>query len=174
MSDNVLISKIRELETEADSQLDVHLPVVRSSSGAKYYAKIGRRSEQEQYVGEAESLQHMANGAPGICPLVLFSGVTEDGLPYFISEYKDLSGLSTETSRQLAKRLATEMHRHKSGNGKFGFHVPTFCGPTRLANGWFDTWEECYDALIRGLLDGLRNSGGNEEVCQKGELVRQM
>lgn len=173
MASNVLVSKIRELQGEADSQLDVHLPVVRSSSGAKYYAKIGSRSEQEQYVGEAESLKHMSSGAPSICPFLLSSGVTDDALPYFISEYKELSALSTESSQKLAKRLATEMHRYKSENGKFGFHVPTFCGPTRLANGWYDTWEECYFAHIGGLLEGLRKVEGNKELCEKGELVRQ-
>jgi len=173
MASNVLVSKIRELQGEADSQLDVQLPVVRSSSGAKYYAKIGSRSEQEQYVGEAESLKHMSSGAPSICPFLLSSGVTDDALPYFISEYKELSGLSTESSQKLAKRLATEMHRYKSENGKFGFHVPTFCGLTRLANGWYDTWEECYFAHIGGLLEGLRSVEGNKELCEKGELVRQ-
>jgi len=173
MASKILASIITELQGEADANLDVNLPIVRSSSGAKYYAKIGSRSEQEQYVGELESLKHMSVGAPGICPLVLSSGVTDDGLPYFISEYKDVSGLSVESALKLARRLATEMHKYKSKSRKFGFHVPTFCGPTRLANGWYDTWEECYDALIGGLLDGLGKVRGNKVLCEKGELVRQ-
>lgn len=170
----ILLSKIRELEGEAGAQFDVRVPIVRSSSGANYFAKIGKPTEHEQYRGEIESLKHIASAAPGICPNVLSSGSTADGRPYCISEYKDLHRLSSTSAQVLAKRLATEMHKHKSHNSKFGFAVPTFCGATRLANGWYDTWDECYDALIGGLLDGLAKQGGScNALRNKGQQIRE-
>ena len=71
----------------------------------------------------------------------------------------------------LAERLAKELHAHTSSEG-YGFHVPTFCGSTRLNNGFYDTWEECYDAMIRDLLQSLRLRPGNTILCEKGERVR--
>lgn len=174
MAEGILLDKLREVEGEADATFDVNLPTIKSSSGATYYAKAGSHSEKEQYSGESESLKHIYAAAPGLCPRVLSSGVNPDpdGTPYFISDYLDFSRLTTATTAKLAERLSKELHQHKSPNGRFGFDVPTFCGATRLENGWYDTWEACYDALIGGLLDGLSKKGSNKELCEKGGLVR--
>jgi len=175
MSDNLLLlEKLRELESDAD--FDFNLPQVKSSSGVSYYAEVGSSSEHDRefFAGEIESLKAIAVCAPGLAPRVLSSGVGDDGRPYFISEYKHLSRLTTASANRLAVRLATELHakRNESPSG-FGFHVPTFCGATRLKNGWYETWEECYSALIGDLLEGLRKRSANKVLCQKGELVRQ-
>ncbi|KAF8922098.1 fructosamine kinase PKL/CAK/FruK [Mucidula mucida] len=94
--------------------------------------------------------------APGLAPLVLASGIS-DGRPYFISEYKDMGRLSEKSGQELGKRLALELHQYTSNKG-FGFHVPTFCGATRMKNGWYETWEECYSEMIKDLLDALRST----------------
>lgn len=118
--------------------------------------------------------------------------------PFFISEYKDMSPLTERSGAILGKRLATEMHGYTSpnpspspnygvegveggatgatgatGSGfKFGFGVPTFCGATRLRNGWYDTWESCFDVLIGDLLSTLDARGGYAELCRRGQDVR--
>ena len=105
-----------------------------------------------------------------------------DGLrPFFISEYKDMSPLTERSGEILGRRLATEMHGYTSPNyhgvegaegAGFGFGVPTFCGATRLRNGWYDTWERCFDVLIGDLLSTLEARGGYAELCRRGRDVR--
>ena len=92
-------------------------------------------------------------------------------MPYFLSEYKDIGSLSTTTAEVLGKRLATELHTHKSENG-YGFQVPTYCGATRQDNGWFETWPACFDALIGGLADKLEAQGCYENLCKQVTQVR--
>jgi fructosamine-3-kinase len=167
-----LITLAQQLDPSA--ALTYSPPRITSSNGAVYYAKLGSPSEQPKDTAEIASLNAIHDAAPGLAPRVLLSGTLEDtDQPYMITEYKDLSSLSGAASKRLAVRLATEMHRYKSPNGMFGFEVPTFCGPTRQANGWSEAWKECYDKLIGGLLEGLREKG-YEEVCEKGEQVRRM
>ena len=167
-----LLTHLKHLEPEA--YFNYRSPLVFSSSGASYYTKLGLPSEKEQYTGESESLKAIEAAAPGLAPKVLTSGVNDsDGTPFFISEYKHISTLTSNGSQKLAERLAKELHAYTSSQG-YGFHVPTFCGPTRLKNGFFETWEQCYDTMIGDLLEGLRHrSGINATLCHKGELIRQ-
>ncbi len=180
------------------------LPQISSSSGKTYFAKVGSPKEKEQYVGEAESLRAMSLAAPGIAPSLLAFGFVDkngeeikttgegggedhhtnssgpdDGRPFFISEYKDMSPLTERSGRILGRRLATEMHNYTSpnyglleGGGGFGFGVPTFCGATRLRNGWYETWERCFDVLVGDLLSTLEARGGYSELCRRGQDVR--
>jgi protein-ribulosamine 3-kinase len=182
---------------EPGAQFNGGLPQISSSSGKTYFAKVGSPKEKEQYVGEAESLKAMALAAPGLVPsLLAFGFVDENGeeieidggadsdasrlRPFFISEYKDMSPLTERSGAILGKRLATEMHGYTSPNygvegataGGFGFGVPTFCGATRLRNGWYDTWESCFDVLIGDLLSTLEARGGYAELCRRGQDVR--
>lgn len=171
MANDFISSKIAELELHS-GKLEFNLPLVKSSSSGKsYFAKIGSSSESEQFKGEIESLRHINLAAPNLAPRVLSEGINEEGRPYCISDYKHLGSLTTASATKLATRLATELHTYKSDKG-FGFEVPTFCGPTRLRNGWFDTWEACYDALIGDLLQGLAARSANKALCEKGEAVR--
>ncbi|KZT75010.1 Ketosamine-3-kinase [Daedalea quercina L-15889] len=155
-------------------------PPIQSSSGQGYIGKIGSTSQIEQFIGEAESLRAINIAAPGLAPKLLAAGVFDEetaendgetGKPYFLCEYKDMGTLTDSAAKVLGKRLATELHGYKSTMG-FGFHVPTFCGATRQANGWFDTWEQCFDALIGGLFDTLKKRGGYETLCKQGDGVR--
>ena len=132
----ILSQKLSEIETGAEFRFS--LPVVTSlTSGKQYYAKSGRPSERDQYIGEAESLKHIYRAAPGLAPKVLSSGLDDNGHPYMISEYLDIRRHDGNTLKKLATRLATELHKHKSDKG-FGFDVPTFCGATRQDNGWYE------------------------------------
>lgn len=154
---------------EPDAEFTGTLPKIRSSSGKIYFCKFGQPRDEEQYVGEAESLKAIQIAAPGLAPSVLRSGVN-DSQPYFISEYKELGNLTEQTSITLAKRLATELHAYKSLKG-FGFAVPTYCGATHLKNGWFESWDKCYSAMITDLLSQLRKRGDYTDLCNKGDAV---
>lgn len=175
---------LKQLEhIEPDARFSGDLPLVTSSSGKTYFAKAGSPREREQYVGEAESLRAMALAAPGLVPSLLAFGFVDEngevidrdgeGSPFFISEYKHLTPLTERSGSTLGRRMATEMHDHASPNGCYGFEVPTFCGATRLRNGWYETWERCFDVLVGDLLSTLEARGGYSDLCGKGQEVRQ-
>ena len=184
---------LKRLErVEPGAQFSGGLPQILSSSGKTYYAKAGSPKEKEQYIGEAESLRAMALAAPNLAPSLLAFGFIDgtgeetdgDGdasaSPFFISEYKDMSPLTERSGAILGRRLATEMHSYTSpsrgldseGVGAFGFGVPTFCGATRLCNGWYETWEACFDVLVGDLLSTLETRGGYSDLCRRGQDVR--
>ena len=169
MSISQFIQEVLE-EIEPNAIFTGPLPKVKSSNGKTYFVKMGSPSEAEQYIGEAESLKAMGAGAPGLVPAVYKCGM-KDGRPYFISDYKEMG--SGKAASVLAKRLATEMHRYANPNGKFGFEIPTYCGATRLQNGWFDTWEECYSSMMKDLVNQLKKRGKFTEVCNKADRVIQ-
>ncbi|KAK7058375.1 hypothetical protein VNI00_002009 [Paramarasmius palmivorus] len=157
---------------ESDAEFTGTIPKIRSSTGKAFFVKQGSPSESEQYTGEAESLKAIHRAAPGLAPMVLASGISDDNKPYFISEYKDITSLGEDASKTLAKRLATELHVYKSTEG-FGFSVPTYCGATRMENGWFESWEKCYAAKIEELLKELRSRGHRyQALCEKGERIK--
>lgn len=176
MMDKIFLPHLQAIEPHA--QFTFKSPVIESSLGRKYYAKVGSLSEREQFVGEAESLRAIHNAAPGLAPQV-FAAVNPDDStaaserPYFLSEYRDITSLASnpKAGEELGRRLAAELHAHKSTEG-FGFHVPTFCGATRQENGWHQSWEECYSAMIGSLLTKLRDKGKFSELCTKGDQVR--
>ena len=165
----ILLEKLQQLEP--DTEFTGIPPKIQSSSGKTYFAKIGSLLEKEQYVGEVESLKAIESAAPGLAPNILSFGVGTDDRPYFVSEYKDLGRIDDETGKVLAKRLATELHTHQSAQG-FGFHVPTYCGATRLKNGWFQSWEKCFSTMIGDLLSELANRRYYGELCSRGEEIR--
>ncbi|KAJ3531510.1 hypothetical protein NM688_g7564 [Phlebia brevispora] len=151
---------------------------VRSSSGKEYFVKTGMPGEKEQFIAEAECLKAIHTAAPGLAPRLLECSVVSKeiadnerdvGKLVWVSEYKSMGSLTDGPARILAKRLAGELHAYKSTKG-FGFSVPTFCGPTRQDNGWYDSWEKCYDALIAGLLAKLPSR--YTELHSKGEEIR--
>ena len=147
---------------------------VQSSTGREYFFKSGPPVEAEQYNGEAESLKALNAAAPGLAPEFI-AYVPPDpaddrgGGCYWVSQYRNMGPLTESAARKLGKRLATEVHRHKSTQG-FGFGVPTFCGRTKQYNGWFDTWEKCFDAQVGSLIDRLPARYG--ELKRKGAELR--
>ncbi|QRV97228.1 ketosamine-3-kinase [Ceratobasidium sp. AG-Ba] len=152
MSDkSFLIGKLKQLFPE-ETFTSSGGPRISSSSGSAYYAKAGSSNESEQYRAETRSLELMHAAAPGLCPRVLLA--------------------SHEASKTLARRLASELHASKSENGKYGFECPTFCGATKVDNGWYDTWQDAYSAMIGGLLDKLEKRGSYQELCARGREVQ--
>jgi protein-ribulosamine 3-kinase len=158
---------------------------IESSSGIAYFAKLGHHaSDYEQWAGEAAALTAMHEAAPGIAPRLLAFGVTNDagedvesesgaGRPYFLSTYSDHGRLTNTAAIALGRRLGAEMHRYTSPNGKFGFEVPTYCGSTKFTNGWYDTWAECYSAMIGQMLGYLKQEGRFASLQKKGKELQE-
>jgi len=167
----LILQKLGEIEPAASFK--GRLPKIQSSDGGLYFCKIGSPAEALQYAGEAKSLEIMDAAAPGLVPKLLSFSTTESGEPVWISEYKDIAPLNNNAAILLAKRLATELHQKTNSEG-FGFSIPTYCGATKLENGWFSTWAECYSAMIGDLLGQLEKKGRYQDLCQKGQQVRDM
>jgi protein-ribulosamine 3-kinase len=165
-----IIRKLQEIEPIAS--FSGLLPRVISSTGVSYFVKFGSPLEQAQYAGEAESLKAIEDAAPSLSPHLFLSGILESGAPYFVSEYKEIVSLSTSAAVILAKRIATELHRPKPTTPGFGFSIPTYCGITKLSNGWFQRWDECYNAMIGDLLIQLEHKGGFDVLCGKGKIIQ--
>lgn len=134
---------------------------------------MGRERDTEQYTGEAESLRAMHAACPGICPRVFECLVDQvTGCPIFISEYKSMGPLDKRNAAELGRALA-DMHRNgRSPTGQFGFAIPTYCGATRMRNGWADTWGKTFDRMTGDLLQTLQDRGEFEELCRLGGQVR--
>lgn len=149
-------------------------PRISSSSGASYYGKVGSPNEVDQYRAETRSLKLMSAAAPGLCPSIILASQDREK-PFMISKYLELSSLSSSpgAAKILARRLATELHTSKSQNGRYGFECPTFCGATRIDNGWYETWADAYSAMIGGLLDKLEIRGAQNELCARGREVQE-
>nr|AAZ14929.1 possible fructosamine-3-kinase [Coprinellus disseminatus] len=173
-SNHHLPASIKEQLDRVDStgEYSGALPKITSTSKRTYYVKAGTLRDAEQWAGEAESLKEMERASPGIAPKLYSFGNLSSGNPYFISEYKVMGHLNSSVAVVLAKRLATELHQFESAHG-FGFQVPTYCGPTRFANGWFDGWSKCYAAMYGTLIQRLRETGRHERLCSKGDKIIQ-
>ena len=167
-----IVQKLQEIEPTAS--FSGLLPQIISSSGVSYFVKVGSLLEQAQYAGEVESLKAMEDAAPSLSPHLFISGILESGVPYFVSEYKELLPLSSDAAVVLAKRMATELHCPKSTTPGFGFSIPTYCGVTKLSNGWFQRWDDCYSAMIGELLLQLEHKGGFDSLCRKGKVVQEV
>jgi protein-ribulosamine 3-kinase len=179
---SVILARLKAVEP--DQSFTSHGSRIKSSSGHQYFAKLGSSSDHEQWAGEAASLKAMNDAAPGIAPQLFAFGTTDNsgqdvepdapgGRPYFISSYSDHGGLSDTAATALGKRLGSEMHQYSSPNGKFGFEVPTYCGATRFSNGWYDTWAECYSAMIGEMLGYLKEQGRFQSLQTKGQQLRE-
>ncbi|KAF8203014.1 Fructosamine/Ketosamine-3-kinase [Pholiota molesta] len=166
-----LLEKLQSIEP--DVSFSGSLPRIQSSSGSIYYAKIGSSSDEAQFIGEAESLKALDEAAPSLVPRLISVGTLDSGAPFFISQYKDIGSLSYRAADILAKRMATELHAKANPSGRgFGFEVPTYCGPTRLKNGWFECWDECYASMIGDLLSQLEQKGRYQALCTKGKVIQ--
>ena len=100
-----------------------------SSSGRAYYVKLGKPGDEEQYNGEAVGIEHITRAAPDLCPAILrfgtakFPAIEDDedaemiDKPFWVSEYRFMHSLDPGSASVLARRLALELHAHRSQNG---------------------------------------------------------
>ncbi|KAL2808193.1 Fructosamine kinase-domain-containing protein [Aspergillus granulosus] len=119
----------------------------------KYFIKTSSNgtAAKEMFQGEYESLNAIAAAVPGFCPRAVAWGPLEEGneKSYFLAtEFLDLRA-GGKKGESLAQRLG-KLHSTpapkdpETGKQRFGFPVPTFCGDTRQANRWAESWAEFY------------------------------
>ncbi|SPO27764.1 uncharacterized protein UTRI_04195_B [Ustilago trichophora] len=161
--DAILRSECSHLGTSFGSRGGSHV-VVAHPSGRKLFSKI--ESAVEQTIGEAESLRAMGlsintGEIRNLVPEVHASGKTADDRAYLVTDYLDLKpSIGKAGQKALGTRLA-EMHKNGSNkDGRFGFHVATYCGVTFWA-----------DQRIGDLVKRIQ---ANQPDAELDELERQM
>lgn len=84
---------------------------------------------------------------------------------FFLCTFHDFDDGMVDPVRFYAK--LTTFHRDSvSPNGKFGFH----CLTSRAAEGWSDTWEECFVKMVRNFLEiEWKSHRPNEELARLSE-----
>ncbi|GAA6021540.1 hypothetical protein JCM8202_002320 [Rhodotorula sphaerocarpa] len=95
-----------------------------------------------QLVGEAESLRRTNDACPAVAPTLVDSGQDDQGRPWMLCEWHDLTSLPSSEQGRLAE-LVAQMHLAPPPAeyaSSFGFPVPTNCGETVQDNTIERSW----------------------------------
>jgi len=115
-----------------------------------------------------ESLQEISRAAPGLCPTPIGQGpLASSPGHFFLCTFHNLS--SSTTAKDQASEIA-KLHSYQSPNGKFGFHVTTCCGSTKMPNHWESSWAKFFakHRLQAILEDDRRHNGSDPEMEELG------
>ena len=95
-----------------------------------------------------ESLREISRAVPGLCPTPIGYGPLSSSSGYFfLCTFHNLSS-STNPKAQAAE--LAKLHSYTSPNGKYGFHVPTCCGSTKMPNDWESSWSQFFEKTAFG------------------------
>jgi protein-ribulosamine 3-kinase len=80
--------------------------------------------------------------------------------------------LSSSTNAKDQASEIAKLHSYHSSNGKFGFHVTTCCGSTKMPNDWESSWSQFFAKhRLQAILDDDRRRNGSD--TEMDELGRQ-
>ena len=110
------------------------------TTAGPFFAKWNDSGPADLFLREADGLRELAGAASGLAiPEVLVARAPTDKAPALIvMELLEPGPLDDEA---LGRGLAA---LHRRTTAAFGFHVDTYCGPTRQANGALPSWPEFY------------------------------
>lgn len=120
-------------------------------SQSTLFTKVAQGKDVPQLIGEAEGLRAMGLAAPDLVPKLYSFGYDDPSSrkeAYMISQWFEMAGSwqDPELQKELGRKLAG-MHRYRTDvchEERFGFMVPTHCGPTEQDNTWEDRWDAFY------------------------------
>lgn len=144
---------------------------LRTAAG-DFFAKWNHAAPADLFLREADGLAELArSGASLVVPRVLAARAPAGGLPGFILlEHLEPGPRDDE---RLGRGLA-ELHRHAAP--RFGFAGDSYCGSTRQANAWCESWPEFYaERRLRPLLAAIAERRGlarDERRVHDGLLAR--
>lgn len=105
---------------------------------------------------------------PGLCPRPIGHGALSSAPGhFFLCTFHNLS--SSADPKAQAMELA-RLHSYASPNDKYGFHVTTCCGSTKMPNNWESSWAQFFakNRLLAILDDDRRNNGTDSEIDNLG------
>src|SRR5277367_2603027 len=111
----------------------------------------------------------MCQAAPGLCPTPIGEGpLASSPGHFFICTFHNLS--SSTNAKDQASDIA-KLHSYTSPNGKYGFHVTTCCGSTKMPNDWETSWAQFFGKhrLQAILEEDRRNNGADLQMDKLGK-----
>lgn len=149
-----------------------------------YFMKTGKGREAEvMFEGEHQSLSHIHDVVPTLCPKSFGHGKLADapGRSFLVTDYLDLSGRfsSSKSSKgmSLAQKLA-KLHTTPAptppgyDKPQFGFPATTCCGDTPQDNTFTSSWAEFYaNHRLRFITKQSKTSNGADKQLE--DLVEQ-
>jgi fructosamine-3-kinase len=121
-----------------------------------FFAKWNAEAPPDLFEAEGRGLREMARARSSLAiPSVLVaSGPRGGSAGFIVMEYLDPRAAHAPADEEVLGRGLAELHRF--GAKQFGFAGDTYCGSTRQANGWGDSWPEFYsERRLRPLLDAI-------------------
>ena len=115
----------------------------------------------EALKGEFESTTLIHSLAPGFCPKPISQGTLVGGSTshyYMCNFYELFEGVPEPIS--FCQKVAQLHMNHRSPEGKFGFHITTYCGNVPQKNAWCESWEKFFAEGLRHILDVRENRAG--------------
>jgi protein-ribulosamine 3-kinase len=108
----------------------------------------------------------MCQAAPGLCPTPIGEGpLASSPGHFFICTFHKLS--SSTNAKDQASEIA-KLHSYHSPNGKFGFHVTTCCGSTKMPNDWETSWSRFFAKhRLQAILDDDRSRNGSDPEMEE-------
>lgn len=111
----------------------------------------------------------ISRAVPGLCPTPIAQGTfsTSDG-HFFLCTFHNLT--SSASPNVQASEIA-KLHSYASPNGKYGFHVTTCCGSTKMPNDWETSWAQFFGKhrLQAILEEDRRNNGADPQMDKLGK-----
>ncbi|KAL8692302.1 MAG: hypothetical protein Q9218_002644 [Villophora microphyllina] len=113
------------------------------------------KKSEAMFRGEHASLNAIHNVVPSLCPASLYTGASEDGTAFLVTDFLDMTSTSSDSSTgehsgmSLAMKLA-KLHTSPApvpeGYTKpvFGFPETTCCGETPQPNEYKESWADFY------------------------------
>jgi len=141
-----------------------------------FFAKWNEEAPPDLFEAEARGLRQMARAAARVAiPKVLAASGPRGKVPAFIvMEYLEPESAHGDHEEETLGRGLAELHRTSSE--RFGFPGDTYCGSTRQANGWCDSWPQFYtERRIVPLLNAVRRErslSANDEALYERVIAR--
>lgn len=133
-------------------RIDVQLA---NGSYQSFFIKVmSRDSGRNMFNAEFESMRAMHDQMPDFVPKPIAWGSYES-IPetyFLLSEYREMI-LELPDPDKFAARLSALHQNSESPNGKFGFHVTTYCGNLPQFTGWENSWETFFAKSMKQALD---------------------
>jgi protein-ribulosamine 3-kinase len=130
-----------------------------SDAGA-FFAKWNPDAPAGLFESEALGLKEMASAGSSLSIPAVVTVSGEGARPSFIvMEYLETQEAPSPADEETLGRGLAELHR--SPAPRFGFARDTYCGATRQANAWSDSWPEFFATRrLVPLLDAITNERG--------------
>jgi len=146
------------------------------TDAGQFFVKWNAEAPPDLFEAEARGLREMAKARSSLAiPSVLAAAGPRGECPAFIAmEYLEPEAAHAPADEEVLGRGLAQLHRARAK--QFGFAGDAYCGSTRQANAWGDSWPEFYaERRLRPLLRSLERERGlaaSDHALYEGVIAR--